>query len=159
MKCTLVSTLFAITNILVAHAQVSNSSDTLDVQFANSTNSYIEGKFNSTDEAFNSSASWSLAAQQKKISNAAVYDVGGWNGSLYRSNRSAVADHQRGKKQDAAISQISDGQIQATASGPETTAATTPSSTANVSVYEGAGMKVESKNMGYIVGVAALLFL
>ncbi|CAI4560724.1 CBM_collapsed_G0026460.mRNA.1.CDS.1 [Saccharomyces cerevisiae] len=70
-----------------------------------------------------------------------------------------VADHQPGKKQDAAISQISDGQIQATASGPETTAATTPSSTANVSVYEGAGMKVESKNMGYIVGVAALLFL
>lgn len=157
MKCTLVSTLFVITNVLVANAQVNNSSDTLNVQFSNNTNSHIEGKFNATDEVFNSSTSWSLEAQQKKVSSAAVYDVGGWNGSLYRSNRSAVADYQPGRKQDAAISQISDGQIQATAS--ESATATTPSSTANISVYEGAGIKVEPKNMGCLVGLAALFFL
>ncbi|CAI4053379.1 hypothetical protein SUVZ_15G2800 [Saccharomyces uvarum] len=98
-----------------------------------------------------------LIPQQKNIVRAAVYDVGGWNGSLYRSNSTAVSDHHPVRKQDAAVSQISDGQVQATSISTAT--ATIPNNTTYISSYEGAGMKMESKNMGCVIGLAALLFL
>ncbi|KOG99188.1 Ans1p [Saccharomyces eubayanus] len=95
--------------------------------------------------------------QQKNIVRSAVYDVGGWNGSLYRSNSTAVSDHHPVRKQEAAVSQITDGQVQATSISTAT--ATIPSNSTYISSYEGAGIKMESKNMGFVVGLAALLFL
>ncbi|CAI4063895.1 hypothetical protein SKDZ_08G1710 [Saccharomyces kudriavzevii ZP591] len=163
MKYTLVSALIVATNIFVAHAQVNNSSDSLYVHFSNDTSSDINGKFNTTNEVSNKSVSVPLGTQQIETASAAVYDVGGWNGSLYRSNRSVVGAHQPIIKQDAAISQIDDGQIQATATTPATTPATAtadiPSNSTYISSFEGAGGKIEPKNMGCMVGLAALLFL
>ncbi|EJS43477.1 YHR126C [Saccharomyces arboricola H-6] len=157
MKCTLVSTLFVITNVFVAQAQVFNSSDTGFSKFSNDTISNLNGKLNTTNEIFNSSETLQVEIQKREITSGAVYDVGGWNGSLYRSNRSAVADHQPGRKQDTAISQITDGQVQATATTPAT--ATVPSNTTYISSFEGAGMRMEPKSIGFVIGLAAFMFL
>ncbi|CAI4039501.1 hypothetical protein SMKI_08G1680 [Saccharomyces mikatae IFO 1815] len=161
MKYAIISALFVTANTLVANAQGYNSSDTLYAQFSNDTNSSINGGYNTTNGTINSTASWPVEAQQKKIDVAAVYDVGGWNGSLYRSNRSVVADYQPVRKQDAVISQISDGQIQATASVSTSVTDNNfiPSNSTYISSYEGAGVRMEPKNVGCIFGLAALLFL